>query len=1164
MARRQLRQGWGKIGGREMVGMGRQGKRGRGGWRRAAAAVTGGVRGKAGEGACGCARTHNMWIWWGWGGGAGGIGGSSGGGGGVQWAEWAGRVHELAGVFVSGEGRVFNSTHVFHANGCHGLTQFFYPFGTRVTIHDTLVNLLVPRGHVAAADVAGSRDRSGATVLQLAPLLLQVAPFLRENPELPLLLGQARCSAVLCCASVRDTFAAGRFMGMWSALLLPRLLASASLNATIVVPPAADELFFVRRLIQVIPQVTQVIPVVTEVILYMTQAPEALSVVPSPLFPPQFFCPFSSSLSLSPPQPIQQHCVHLSPSVSFHLPSHFLLSASSHVLPPVHLPASLASPSTSPPSSTAPTQQHCGRLSPSVWTHLRSSFLLHPSSNHLPLLQPDWSLRPAVGGTYQDKRSHPDSSEKEDDSSGIGEESGGRDRVEGEGEEGQEGSVKGVREEGKVVVVAMPRGVQMAEFDWLVGLLRQQFGESNVTVPLLSNPLPDPFLSSSSIIQSLSATCHLHVVSVPSERLNFKPLPKLWLVTEPEAREDGEMDLGDSQGGGSAVGAEGGSLGKDAVGDADEKRENGDENSDDADWGEEAEEEREGETKSMQVEGKREEAEEERGEKEEDVGGIRITWSREDLGEAVSEACLHLGLDCLRLGSRGAAEERVSEAERKKRERLEKRLRRREAEAWKVPGSWLRRRRDVRVFERWLEQADEGVGVSGIKADEIVRRGGSEEEWTVRESLKYEWRTPPGKCPLGGLKTFDGAAFCKRAREERGTINIVFLGDSLTFQMAGSFLNGLLRHIAKPASWAVDEFEPKQCVDWLLGRGGAESGGGGVSEDGSRKPRRAARWRNLRSRDGSTSAITGAANIGDEEVAEGEEEGEEEEGEEGDRGSAPVVVTPHPFCKVYVFHENVCPGVKIHVIRNDHLYIQDPDLASPADGSSTTSSSNGSATGGSVPFDHMPWHLYDGLVSADVVVVNRGAHYVGGRDFELSVRAAMRLLRRKLPRALLVYRNSPPGHVNCSSYDRPIKIRQDPATLPFHWDTFSSQNDIAREIAEEVKAVYMDVDTMTALRPDGHKGGLVTGEEGAGSEGDEGGEGGAGGEGGDGGAGSGGGEGGAGPSPAVLDHPLQCWTIPCSAGPSPAVLDHPLQCWTIPCSAGPSPAVLDHPLQCWT
>ncbi|CAI5525227.1 unnamed protein product [Closterium sp. Naga37s-1] len=491
------------------------------------------------------------------GGGAGGIGGSSGGGGGVQWAEWAGRVHELAGVFVSGEGRVFNSTHVFHANGCHGLTQFFYPFGTRVTIHDTLVNLLVPRGHVAAADVAGSRDRSGATVLQLAPLLLQVAPFLRENPELPLLLGQAR---------------------------LPRLLASASLNATIVAPPAADELFFVRRLIQ-------------------------------------------------------------------------------------------------------PTQQHCGRLSPSVWTHLRSSFLLHPSSNHLPLLQPDWSLRPAVGGTYQDKRSHPDSSEKEDDSSGIGEESGGRDRVEGEGEEGQEGSVKGVREEGKVVVVAMPRGVQMAEFDWLVGLLRQQFGESNVTVPLLSNPLPDPFLSSSSIIQSLSATCHLHVVSVPSERLNFKPLPKLWLVTEPEAREDGEMDLGDSQGGGSAVGAEGGSLGKDAVGDADERRENGDENSDDADWGEEAEEEREGETKSMQVEGKREEAEEERGEKEEDVGGIRITWSREDLGEAVSEACLHLGLDCLRLGSRGAAEERVSEAERKKRERLEKRLRRREAEAWKPAAS---------------------------------------------------------------------------------------------------------------------------------------------------------------------------------------------------------------------------------------------------------------------------------------------------------------------------------------------------------------------------------------------------------------------------------------------------------------------------------------------
>ncbi|CAI5526590.1 unnamed protein product [Closterium sp. Naga37s-1] len=902
-------------------------------------------------------------------GGSGGSSGGKGGSGGVQWAEWAGRVHELGNVFVSSEGWVFNATHVFHANGCHGLTQFFYPFGTRVTIHDTLVNLLVPRGHVAAADVAGSRGRSGATVLQLAPLLLQVAPFLRENPDLPLLLGQPR---------------------------LPRMLAAASLKATIVAPPAADELYFVRRLIQ-------------------------------------------------------------------------------------------------------PTQQHCGRLSPSVWIHLRSSFLLHPSSNHLPLLQPDWSLRPAAGGTDQEKSSHLDSSEREDDSSGIGEESGGRNRDdrEGEGEEGGEGSVNGVREQGKVVVVTMPRGVQMAEFDWLVGLLRQQFGESNVTVvqrlgwkqartllpctsllvslplpsllplliysrlnssllllqpptglslphslpssssssssslthskddslpsqPLLSNPSPDPFLSSSSIIQSMSATCHLHVVSVPSERLNFKPLPKLWLVTEPEVREDGKMDIGDSQGGGSAVGAEGGGLEMDAtVTDADERRENGDErNNDDADWGEEAAEEGEGESKAKQGAGKREEEEVERGEEverrreqEEDVRGIRITWSREDLGEAVSEACLHLALDCLRLGSRGAAtaEERVSEAERKKRERLDKKLRRREAEAWKVPGSWLRRRRDVRVFERWLEcisregnwvynptprvlpweypgfmnlcdhrQADEGVGVSGIKADEVVRRGGSEEEWTVRESLKYEWRTPPGKCPLGGLKPFDGAAFCKRAREERGTFTIVFLGDSLTFQMAGSFLNGLLRHVAKPASWAVDESEPKQCVDWLLGRGGGGGGAGagaGVSEDGSKKLRRAARWRNLRSRDGNTSAATGVGTVGEEE---GEEE-EEEDDEDG--GIAPVVVTPHPFCKVYVFHENVCPGVKIHVIRNDHLYIQDPDLTSPADGSSTTSSSIGSATSGSVPFDHMPWHLYDGLMSADVVIINRGAHYVGGRDF---------------------------------------------------------------------------------------------------------------------------------------------------------------------------------------
>ncbi|GJP38455.1 hypothetical protein CLOM_g22887, partial [Closterium sp. NIES-68] len=866
-------------------------------------------------------------------------------------------------------------------------------------------------------------------------LLLQVAPFLRKNPDVPLLLGQAR---------------------------LPRLLAPPSLNVTIVAPPAASELFFVRRLIQ-------------------------------------------------------------------------------------------------------PTQQHCGRLSPSLWTHLRASFL-HPSSNHLPLLQPDWSLRLAEGG---------------------GEEEGkGGEGKEGEGEEG----------EGRVVVVAMPRGVHMAEFDWLVGRLRQQFGERKVTVVkrlgwkqartllpltslLVSLPLPSllplliysrpnssllllhpplglplsqsplssssspalpgeysepskprppspshgPFLSSSSIIQSLSATCHLHVVSVPSERLDSGPLVKLWLVTEPEAREDGELDMRDPQGEILAAEGEGGGTGKSTVkGTAKRGEGDGDGDGDGDDWGEEWEEERRGEGKAEQAGSTQEDADErgeaEEGEQqeEEDEQGMRITWSREDLGEAVSEVCLHLGMDhagpastgstesmaggvgsSRGAGSAAAAREKISDAERRKRDRLAKRMQRREAEAWKVPGSWLRRRRDVRVFERWLEcisregnwvynptprvlpweypgfmnlcdhrQKETGLGVSGIKADEIVRRGGSEEEWTVRESLKYEWRTPPGRCPLGGLKPFDGAAFCKRAREERGTFKIVFLGDSLTFQMAGSFLNGLLRHVTKPASWAVDESEPKQCVDWLLGREGEGARAG--DDDGSGKLRRTARWRKSRSEAGNATTGSGGASMGDEEVGEGGEEEEEEEEE-----TAPVVVTPHAFCKLYVFHENVCPGVMVHVIRNDHLYIQDPDLSTSADSNSTGSTSstaNGSATSGSVPFDHMPWHLYDGLLSADVVVVNRGAHFVGGRDFELSVRAAMRLLRRKLPRALIVYRNSPPGHANCSSYDRPIKIRQDPATLPFHWDTFSAQNDIAREIAEEVKAVYMDVDTMTALRPDGHKG----------------------------------------------------------------------------------------------
>lgn len=110
------------------------------------------------------------------------------------------------------------------------------------------------------------------------------------------------------------------------------------------------------------------------------------------------------------------------------------------------------------------------------------------------------------------------------------------------------------------------------------------------------------------------------------------------------------------------------------------------------------------------------------------------------------------------------------------------------------------------------------------------------------------------------------------------------------------------------------------------------------------------------------------------------------------------------------------------------------------------------------------------LDSADVIIFNRGPHYTPLDQFERGLQSTSRLLRMMYPNKLLIYRNTPPGHNNCTIYKAPLKGRQDPANLPYNWGKFREQNERARGIVEALGIVYMDVDTMTALRADGHKG----------------------------------------------------------------------------------------------
>lgn len=63
------------------------------------------------------------------------------------------------------------------------------------------------------------------------------------------------------------------------------------------------------------------------------------------------------------------------------------------------------------------------------------------------------------------------------------------------------------------------------------------------------------------------------------------------------------------------------------------------------------------------------------------------------------------------------------------------------------------------------------------------------------------------------------------------------------------------------------------------------------------------------------------------------------------------------------------------------------------------------------------------------------------------------------------------GHVNCTDYLHPILGAQNQGSRSvWHWGDFQRQNLLAKRIVEEAGYIYMDVDSMISLRPDGHIG----------------------------------------------------------------------------------------------
>ncbi|CAI5487424.1 unnamed protein product [Closterium sp. Naga37s-1] len=159
----------------------------------------------------------------------------------------------------------------------------------------------------------------------------------------------------------------------------------------------------------------------------------------------------------------------------------------------------------------------------------------------------------------------------------------------------------------------------------------------------------------------------------------------------------------------------------------------------------------------------------------------------------------------------------------------------------------------------------------------------------------------------------------------------------------------------------------------------------------------------------------------------------------------------HDFCRSFVFNSTLCPGFRLDYIRADRLYIFDPR---PPE------------------FEYMPWVLpaLSHLATADIILLNRGAHWTATEDFLSGVRSATRYIRQHYPDKLVIYRNTPPGHIGCAGQEAPLEKPQPQEILPYFWKDLREQNELVKEVVEEAGGVYMDVEGMLALRWDGHKG----------------------------------------------------------------------------------------------
>ncbi|GJP54526.1 hypothetical protein CLOM_g13606 [Closterium sp. NIES-68] len=107
--------------------------------------------------------------------------------------------------------------------------------------------------------------------------------------------------------------------------------------------------------------------------------------------------------------------------------------------------------------------------------------------------------------------------------------------------------------------------------------------------------------------------------------------------------------------------------------------------------------------------------------------------------------------------------------------------------------------------------------------------------------------------------------------------------------------------------------------------------------------------------------------------------------------------------------------------------------------------------------------------NVSVLLLNRGAHYEENGLFIPELNATLHEVREAAPNTLVIYRSTAVGHPNCTrAIVNPYNEPPDASSFPYHWGDFHEQNVISKRLVREIGGIFMDVERMTALRPDGH------------------------------------------------------------------------------------------------